>query len=287
MDEVSRLTQAAARSGLAHDRQLLRDLAIINERTQRELGPLPPGGLPVEPKRKPTRPTAMAPMPVLGSREDEENDMNLSQIAATAVLAAAGATACNPSTLLGGKTVPDYKQNPNPKQRYDITMVIANAPGPFESMEGLAQYDVVTPECLPKSDFFSGMPAPTPTDDIPFTLTRVSKTEYTGTVYADLMLDEDYHGRGVCHWRLIQARVHMKATGVEGETVFIPNLSAEPLFAEQTKTIYFLKESYPSDPTTLLENYVEFGQADRSKMAPSLKESDLFTITLTSKRMTP
>lgn len=36
-----------------HDLQLLRDLAIINERTQRELGPLPASGLPVEPKRKP------------------------------------------------------------------------------------------------------------------------------------------------------------------------------------------------------------------------------------------
>lgn len=36
-----------------HDLQLLRDLAIINERIQRELGPLPASGLPVEPKRKP------------------------------------------------------------------------------------------------------------------------------------------------------------------------------------------------------------------------------------------
>lgn len=36
-----------------YDLQLARDLAIANERTLRELGPPPPGGVPVEPKRKP------------------------------------------------------------------------------------------------------------------------------------------------------------------------------------------------------------------------------------------
>ncbi|MFA0924659.1 hypothetical protein [Xanthomonas fragariae] len=39
----------------AHAAQLLRDLQIINERTVRELGPLPHGGLPVQVKRKPKR----------------------------------------------------------------------------------------------------------------------------------------------------------------------------------------------------------------------------------------
>ena len=39
-----------------HALQLLRDLTLINERTLRELGPLPPGGVPVQAKRKPNRP---------------------------------------------------------------------------------------------------------------------------------------------------------------------------------------------------------------------------------------
>jgi len=38
------------------DLQLLRDLAIINARTAHELGALPPGGLPVQEKRKPDLP---------------------------------------------------------------------------------------------------------------------------------------------------------------------------------------------------------------------------------------
>lgn len=39
-----------------HDLQLLRDLETINTRMAREHGLLPPGGLPVQPKRKPQVP---------------------------------------------------------------------------------------------------------------------------------------------------------------------------------------------------------------------------------------
>lgn len=36
---------------LAHNLQLLRGVQIINDQTMRVLGPLPPGGVPVEVKR--------------------------------------------------------------------------------------------------------------------------------------------------------------------------------------------------------------------------------------------
>ena len=39
-----------------YDLQLARDLAIANERTMRELGPMPSNGMPVQPKRKPNIP---------------------------------------------------------------------------------------------------------------------------------------------------------------------------------------------------------------------------------------
>ncbi len=76
-----------------HDLQLLRDLALINERTQRELRPLPASGLPVVPKRKPKvrRPT----FPIGQNPEDE--NMKLSHMAVTAVLAVSSAVAaCGP-----------------------------------------------------------------------------------------------------------------------------------------------------------------------------------------------
>ncbi|KPL49269.1 hypothetical protein XAXN_08575 [Xanthomonas axonopodis] len=54
----------------AHAAQLLRDLQIINERTVRELGPLPHGGLPVQPKRKPKRAPWDQPVQELPALDD-------------------------------------------------------------------------------------------------------------------------------------------------------------------------------------------------------------------------
>ncbi|ENZ93830.1 hypothetical protein [Xanthomonas fragariae] len=51
----SRYAALARRVVEAHEAQPLRDLQIINERTVRELGPLPRDGLPVQVKRKPKR----------------------------------------------------------------------------------------------------------------------------------------------------------------------------------------------------------------------------------------
>lgn len=97
-----------------------------------------------------------------------------------------------------------YRVNPSPKQAYRIRMVIENAPGPFAWKLGLAQYDVSNPECLrPPKDNPGGRSSPIPTEDIEIPLTQVSENEYEALVYADYMLDEDYTGRGVCHWGLI------------------------------------------------------------------------------------
>jgi hypothetical protein len=52
---------AVRRRDIAHDMHLMRDLQVINERTVRQLGPLPPGGLPVQVKRKPALPRPARP----------------------------------------------------------------------------------------------------------------------------------------------------------------------------------------------------------------------------------
>jgi len=83
-----------------HELNLLRMMQVANERTTRELGPLPPGGLPVPDKRKPTAPYMdfrgrVAPDEQLIVEENDE--MKLAQVAATAALAV-GTAACNPPT---------------------------------------------------------------------------------------------------------------------------------------------------------------------------------------------
>ncbi|MGO1070090.1 hypothetical protein [Lysobacter sp. CA199] len=44
---------------------------------------------------------------------------------------------------------PEFKQNSQPKQRYQLTLTIANAPGPFVSVQGFMQFDMKTSECPP------------------------------------------------------------------------------------------------------------------------------------------
>lgn len=194
------------------------------------------------------------------------------------------ASVSNPALSGHGKST--YRQNPQPKQAYRITMTIADAPGPFASMTALAQYDVANRECLrPPKDTPGGHTSPVPTEDVEISLTRVSDTEYVGTVYADRMLDEDYSGRGVCHWKLIQFRVHMKASGADGETLFIASIPDEKLLASEPQKLFFWKEEYPRSGVA---NYPYLGDTDRSKLAPQIADDDLFTVTfIPSKEAVP
>ena len=186
-----------------------------------------------------------------------------------------------------GKPATQYQQNPHPEQRYDITMTIANAPGPFASIKSWMQYDVANTECLPPPDSNPQGSSNYMTRPVPFELTQVSDTEYTGTVYTDFLLDEDYYDRGICHWKLLNVGIDQKATGAEGETSFLPGLSLEDLLAGKAVTTYFLEKSYPRHPESTLENPVAFGQSDRSKMMSTIKDDELFTITLTPKEVQP
>ncbi len=71
-----------------HDHQLLRAAQAINEQTMRALGPLPPGGLPVQPKRKPHTPRPAVPaMTQTPAPSDEDMTMQWKSVAAVAALA--------------------------------------------------------------------------------------------------------------------------------------------------------------------------------------------------------
>ena len=83
---------------------------------------------------------------------------------------------------------PLRKLNPAPKRGYVITMTLKDAPGPFASIEGVAQYTVEnSAECGKKIPIAGVFPRISTNE--PFVLTRVSESEYRGIVYADLVLD--------------------------------------------------------------------------------------------------
>lgn len=150
------------------------------------------------------------------------------------------------------------------------------------------QYDVVNSECLPPPDSNpGGNHSPTPTAEPVVALMKISDTEYVGTFYTDMMVDEDYYGRGVCHWKLIQAGVRLRATGADGETTFFSTLHQKDLLAGNGVTTYFWKGDYPRETEIGIDNFASLGQTDRSKVASNLTENELFTITLTPKEVQP
>lgn len=88
-DEIDlRWRQRPNRSDLLHDQQLQRDVQAINEQIARALGPLPPGGLPAQPKRKPQLPRpAVPPVTPALPPSDEDTTMQWKSVAAVTALA--------------------------------------------------------------------------------------------------------------------------------------------------------------------------------------------------------
>lgn len=191
-------------------------------------------------------------------------------------------SASEPGPAASGQAGRAYRTNPQPTQAYRITMTIADAPGPFASMRALAHYDVTNKECLrPPKDNPGGHTSPVPTAPTEFAMERIADGVYAGVVHADLMLDEDYTGHGVCHWELTSVVVQMKATGADGETLFVPSIVGRKLLSEEAETVYFNKRSYPRGE---MDNYPNTGVSDRSRFGPSIRDEDLFTVTFTPAR---
>ncbi|TQM17382.1 hypothetical protein FB548_0765 [Pseudoxanthomonas sp. 3HH-4] len=190
-------------------------------------------------------------------------------------------TAC--SGAMNSQPSPSFVPNPEPRQAYTLTVRIQGAPGPLEVVASAAQYDVRNTECLPPpKDNPEGRTAPVPTQDLPITLQRISDNEYRGTFYADGMLDQELHGRGVCHWALIQAQVQLKATGAPGETRFIAKIGGDELgqAPSKTKAFHYWKARYPKDAG--YDDYPDYGQGDLRQL-PADKRDDFFEVSLTAK----
>ncbi len=172
--------------------------------------------------------------------------------------------------------------NPNPKRAYEIVMTVENAPGPFAIVEGAAQYDVVNENECGHINATSGT-AERITSFEQVLMRKVSDAEYRGTVYLDGMLDQDYFGRGVCHWELGALRVVLRASGQEGETLFGPWIIAEDIVANLSVDLYFWKGQYPRAE---MDNYAYSGRSSREEFKPELR-NDLFKITIKAQGLQP
>lgn len=207
---------------------------------------------------------------------------------AAALSAAALLSACNPfgtPFMTNDEDEPriPVNNNPQPKRAYRLTMVLADAPGPFNDISGGVQYDVENAyECSQRNPATNTFSRITHIPDLDWRQT--APNTYETTVYADLLQNEDYFGRGLCRWKLIAASASLRATGDEKQTRFQPALDDDEIYGEATKTLYFLNRDYPSVET--IANYAEFGEEDPSQYKPELRDQ-LFTITLTARKAQP
>jgi hypothetical protein len=157
----------------------------------------------------------------------------------TASGAGAGSSAATPARKSTMNDKLNIQRNPQPKMRYELTLTIQDAPGPFESVTGHMQYEVENERCSPENPI-SGTYGKRPYKDVPIEFTRTGDNTYTGTVYLDLLRDEDYYGLGVCRWKMVAAIVAM----TEQDVTFSPDIPLDKIATQQSKTLYFPKKAY-------------------------------------------
>lgn len=96
---------------------------------------------------------------------------------------------------------PVAKTNPNPTQRYEITVELVDPPPDIRQISGVAHFGVGTRACLPYQEKIARVTIGT-SYKRELALVRVSGNTYKGHIFLDWPIDEDYYGLGVCKWEL-------------------------------------------------------------------------------------
>ncbi len=231
----------------------------------------------------------------------KDDDMNLKQFAVTAmtagtlVTATLSTSACSAEELVQTsfnrageeKRVGDdfdITKNLYAKQAYKLKVKIKDAPGVFDSILAAAWFDI---DNVKDCGYFLGGSfqdtVPGLERYIPVSLTKISDTEYTGVFYIDWGKSGDFFGKGVCYWKLANISVTARATGADGETLFINGLDLNAVQNGVVDTAFYLIEDYPT--VVSLPNYHNYGTTKDQlhTLKPELL-SKLFSITITTEK---
>ncbi|MGN6480972.1 hypothetical protein [Luteibacter sp.] len=171
-----------------------------------------------------------------------------------------------------GSAHPDVKLNPSPVRFFELSAVVKNPPGDFDRVEAKAFYEVENTKCAPLRKVSGVRDTPHYTIDLPVTPAGIA---YRARFAADALMDGDYFGQGVCHWRLTSVAVSFirKRRGFHASIV-------PPQAHEVSSTApYFSIESYEDSADRLIDT----GLRDKSKITHPDKA---FQIELTAKEAT-
>lgn len=213
----------------------------------------------------------------------------LALLASTACTSIHGNTPAEPVATTNAPSPALRKLNPAPTQAYEIRLTLANTSdlssatdgkSPFTEVEGTAQFDASNAALCGRSNALSGHVA-TMSSHEPFVLSRISATEYVGTVYTDMLLDEDYYGRGVCHWQLTEARVAVRARPDIADTRFVAGLPAQKVLAADTQARYFWKGFYPRYEQG---RHADFGREQIDAVSVD-KRGEFFILSLSARKI--
>ena len=121
---------------------------------------------------------------------------------------------------------------------------------------------------------------------VPFSLTRISDTEYRGTFATDPLVDEVFwEGRPACEWEFVAVGFGFSATGAEGETGFSGSLDAKELTSGQPVKRYYWKGHYPKlADMGSLDSFSTDGSKNVGEIQPKMRDN-LFTITATTREV--
>jgi len=96
---------------------------------------------------------------------------------------------------------PIAKTNPNPTQRYEITVELIDPPADIGSVVGEAHFGIPDVSCMHQPDPIAGY-TPGSSYIKKFALAKVGANTYRGHIFLDWPVDEDYYGLGVCKWQI-------------------------------------------------------------------------------------
>jgi hypothetical protein len=95
-------------------------------------------------------------------------------------------------------------------------------------------------ECAPDDWYEDGWRVPVLNTNIE--MTRVDEKTWKGYFFKDLLLDEDYFGKGICHWNADRVTINF----IAHDEIYRVTASSDPngQLDYMTETSYFEKSSY-------------------------------------------
>ena len=192
----------------------------------------------------------------------------------TILRSATGVTiACMALLACSSRPASGIQVNSKPTAPYDLTAAIKNPPGEFDRVEAKAFYEVQNPACAPITSVSGVRNAPRHTISLPVAKTGDS---FHATFFADALVDGDYYGQGICHWRLTSVGVSV----VRKSRRFDASVSPPAPHQQSITAPYFSIESYEDSSQSLIDT----GLRDKSELTHPDKA---FQIELTTSAVMP